>query len=121
MPYKYAKNAIEEQILPNIPYLLVMLSILISHFVFKGEDLKTFLSFVVLIPIFTYFKWDGRIPVGYALVMLIAAAIVLAFMKNESLANQLAIYAYWLLVTGVLCLTIEYMRESKNSEIKSFF
>lgn len=68
-----------------------------------------------MIPIFAYFKWDGRIPVGYALLMLILAAVTLAFLKNESLANQLSIYAYWLLVVGVVCLTIEYIKEQKNS------
>jgi hypothetical protein len=78
--------------------------------------LETFLSFIILIPIFIYFKWDGRIPVGYALLMLILSAIILAFYKNEALANQVAIYAYWLLVVGVICLTIEYLREQRKSK-----
>ncbi|MFH8080526.1 MAG: hypothetical protein QXO84_01450 [Candidatus Aenigmatarchaeota archaeon] len=116
MSYKYGKKDIKHHILLNIPYLLVIISIFLSHFVFKGEDLKTFLSFVVLIPIFIYFKWDGRIPIGYALLMLIIASIVLVFLKNESLANQLAIYVYWLFVVGVTCLSVEYIRESKNSK-----
>ncbi len=115
--YKYKPKYIElpDYLKNNLPYLLVLISIILSHFIFKGEDLKTFLSFLLLIPIYVYLKWDGRIPVGYALLMLITAAIVLAFMKNEALANQLAIYAYWLLVVGVICLTIEYLREQKNS------
>ncbi|MCX7759274.1 MAG: hypothetical protein N2169_06690 [bacterium] len=91
-----------------------MTSILLSHFVFKGEDLKTFISFIILVPIFAYFKWDGRIPVGYALILLVLAAIFLSFMKNEAFANQLAIYAYWLLVVGVATLTIEYFREERT-------
>ncbi len=94
-----------------LPFFLVLISIILSHFIFHGEDLKTFLSFILLIPIFSFFKFDGRIPVGYALLMLILAAIVLAFYNNENLANQLAIYAYWLLVVGVVCLTIEFIRE----------
>jgi hypothetical protein len=114
MAYSYAKQTLEKDIISNIPYLLVLVAIMLSHFVFKGDDLKTFLSFIALIPIFAYFKWDGRIPVGYALLMLILAAIVLAFFKNEALANQLAIYTYWLLVAGVVTLTIEYIREERG-------
>jgi 4-amino-4-deoxy-L-arabinose transferase-like glycosyltransferase len=102
----------------QIPYILVLISIVLSHFIFKGEDLKTFLSFIVLIPIFAYFKFDGRIPIGYALLMLVLSAIVLAFYKNENLANQLSIYAYWLLVVGVICLTIEYIREQRSYKIR---
>jgi len=87
-----------------------VISLVLAHRVFNGQDLPTFLSFILLIPIFVYFKFDGRIPVGYALLMLIFAAITLAFTTNEFLANQLAIYAYWLLVVGVVCLTIEYVK-----------
>lgn len=115
--YQYKKYIDrKETITTTLPYLLVLLSIFLSHFIFKGSDLPTFLSFILLIPIYAYFKWDGRIPVGYALLMLILAAIVLAFMKNEALANQLSIYAYWFLVVGVICLTIEYIKEQKKSQ-----
>ena len=112
------KNKEMRDLKSQIPYILVLISIVLSHFVFEGEDLKTFFSFIVLIPIFAIFKFDGRIPVGYALLMLILAAIVLAFYKNENLANQLSIYAYWLLVVGVICLTIEYIREQRSSKRK---
>ena len=95
----------------NMPYLLVTASILISHFLLRENDLLTFLCFAVLIPIFVYLGFDGRIPVGYALLMLVVSAITLALYRNEALANQFAIYAYWLLVVGVVCLTIEQARE----------
>lgn len=95
----------------QIPYILVAISIFLAHFVFKGQDLPTFLSFIALVPIFALFKFDGRIPVGYAILMLILAAIALGIYNNENLANQLSIYAYWMLVVGVLCLLIEYIRE----------
>lgn len=97
----------------NLPYILVTASILISHFLFQEDDLKIFISFIVLIPIFAYFKFDNRIPVGYAILLLILAAIVLAFRNNENLANQLAVYAYWLLVVGVIGMLIEYIRENR--------
>jgi TM2 domain-containing membrane protein YozV len=48
--------------------------------------------------------------------MLIITAFVLGLYKNEIVANLLAIYAYWLLVVGVICLMIEYVREKKGEE-----
>lgn len=120
MPKKVRKRPTKKRItkrkpkikhVSQIPYILVIISIIFAHFVFKGQDLQTFLSFIVLIPIFAYFKFDGRIPVAYAILMLILAAAMLALYNNENLANQLAIYAYWLLAVGVTCLLIEYIRE----------
>jgi len=112
--YQYKKyiNS-KETLLNSMPYFLVLLSILISHFIFKGNDTATFFSFILLAPVYILLKWDGRVPIGYALLMLIVAAVVLAFLRNEALANQLAIYAYWLLVVGVICLIIEYIKEKE--------
>ena len=95
----------------NLPSILVTVSILLSHFIFPQNELKIFISFIVLIPIFAYFKFDNRIPVGYAILLLVLAAIVLAFHKNENLANQLAVYAYWLLVVGIIGMIIECIKE----------
>jgi len=101
-----------KQLKRHIPHILVVISVVISTFIFKGEGLPTFLSFILLLPIFVYFK-DGRIPVGYAILMLLLAAFALS-LKNEALANLFAIYAYWLLVVGVVCLFIEYVREERE-------
>jgi 4-amino-4-deoxy-L-arabinose transferase-like glycosyltransferase len=112
--YSFRKFSFKSQ----LSSILVIISIILSHFIFKSKDLQTSLSFIFLIPIFVYFKFDGRIPIAYALLMLVLSAIVLAFYKNENLANQLSIYAYWLLVVGVICLTIEYIREQRSSKRK---
>ena len=97
-----------------IANLLIIMIILVSHFVFHAEDLQTFTAFISLIPIFAIFKFDGRIPVAYAILMLVFAAVVLGVYNDESLANIFAIYAYWLLVDGVVCLFIEYVREERK-------
>ena|GEM_PF-1205662 len=100
-----------------IPYMLVLISILVSHLLFSTDDMLIFLSYIILIPIFVILKFDGRIPIGYAILLLIIAAVILTF-GNEDLANQVAIYTYWLLVVGVICLTIEYIREGRRDERK---
>jgi len=111
-------NKTKELLLSQLSYVLVVIVILVSHFVFQTEDLAIFLSFLILIPIFVLFQFDGRILIGYALLMLLLSALALAFNKNESIANQFAIYAYWLLVVGIICLLIEYLREQRASEGK---
>jgi len=97
-----------------VPHILVASSILISHLVFHGEDLPTFIFFIALIPIFTLLKFDGRIPIAYALLMLTIATIALT-LYNETLANLLAIYAYWLLVVGIICLLVEFIKEKSEN------
>ena len=112
------KEKIKYLSIAQLPYILVLISILISNFIFQTEDLPTLLSFLILIPIFVFFRYDGRIPIGYALLMLALSALTLAFNKNESIANQFAIYAYWLLVVGTTCLLIEYLREQRTLKRK---
>jgi len=126
--FKFTKNEQQKNIektkgivLSQLSYILVVIVILVSYFVFQNEDFATFLSFLILIPIFVFFQFDGRIPIGYALLMLALSALTLAFNKNESIANQFAIYAYWLLVVGITCLLIEYLREQRTSEGKKQF
>lgn len=96
----------------DTPYILIGIVITISYLL-QTQDLVTFLMFISLIPIFAYFKFDGRIPVAYAIIMLVLTVIVLAIYNNDDLANRLAIYAYYLLIVGVSCLFIEYVRERK--------
>ena len=77
-------------LISQIPYLLVILSLFVSYFIFQTENLATFLSFFILIPLFIFFRFDGRIPIGYALLMLALSVGALVFNKNESFANQFA-------------------------------
>ena len=101
---------------PMIPYILTSIPIITSHLLFQNNDLLILATFIILIPLFAILKFDGRIPVAYAIALLIIAAFILAFQKSEDLANQIAIYSYWLLVVGVTCLTIDYFREQRRAK-----
>jgi hypothetical protein len=113
------KEKIEERIKhrlsSQLPHIIVIISISFSYFIFQTENLAIFLSFFILIPIFVFFQFDGRIPIGYSMLMLALSALALTFYKDESFANLFAIYAYWLLVVGTTCLLIEYLREQRKS------
>ncbi len=102
------------KLMHDLPHIAVLLSVLLPHFIYPHDDLKIFLTFIALIPLFACLKLDSRIPAGYAILMLTLAAIILAFRNNEVVANQLAIYAYWLLVVSVTLMLIEYVRESRR-------
>ena len=84
--------------------------IVISYF-FSLNELRTFLIFAILIPVFTFNKYDGRILIGYAILLLMFASILI-FTKEESYTEQLAIFSFWLLVVGICCLLIESFRKN---------
>lgn len=58
------------------------------------------------------FRMDSRLPVGAGLLLLFSAAI--AITNSEEFANNLAIYAYYFLVIGVLLHIIEYVKEGEK-------
>jgi hypothetical protein len=97
-----------------LSYFIVMIPIFISNFLFSDESLGIFLSFILLIPIFVILNFNGKIPLIYALIMLIISAFSLAFYKNASYANQFTVYAYWLLVVGIICQLIEYLKKQRH-------
>ncbi|MBU5678845.1 MAG: hypothetical protein QXJ96_02975 [Candidatus Aenigmatarchaeota archaeon] len=75
----------------------------------------SFFALLLYIPISIKLKLDERIPIAFALFLLIISAIALA-QGFEDRANLIAIYAYYFLVIGVILLFIDYM---KSSHIRS--
>jgi hypothetical protein len=106
--------SLREIIKHKIPFVLVAISIIISYFLVQKNDLVTAIIFLALIPIFAVFRFDGRIPLGYAVSLLIIMAIM-TFSKEGSLADIFAIYVYWLLLVGTSCLLIELFKKRSNN------
>lgn len=99
----------------SLPYLLVTVILVITYFLLQFSDILTFVAFIVLVPIFLYYRFNGKIPVVFALIMFIIAGVVLSIPPNDlTAANVFAIYAFWLLVVGIICLTVQYIREGKS-------
>jgi hypothetical protein len=99
----------------TIPFILITALLFIVYFLARNNEFITFILFMILIPIFAVFKYDGRIPVGYAIGLLIFVAI-LTFIKEQNVADQLAIFGYWLLVVGTSCLLIEMFRKNLSKK-----
>ena len=73
-------------------------------------------AILLIVPFLFYrivYKVDSRIIIGIALMLLVATGVSLAA-GSESLANDLAIVAYYCLVVGVLLLAIEYALEERR-------
>jgi len=98
----------------KFPVILTFALILLSY-ASQGNDLKKFLGLMVLIPIFTLYRFDGRIPIGFALLTLVFAAIVLS-LNQSNLAHELALRCYFLLIVGISCLIIEFIRKMRSSK-----
>jgi hypothetical protein len=80
-------------------------------------EAATALVFVVYTMIFAIFRGDPRISVAAGLGILAAAAITLAS-HHESLAENIAIYAYYFLASGVILLLIQHIRGDKDDDSK---
>jgi len=92
-----------------VPYICPAFPISVSYFL--HDEFKIFFMFVVLIPIFTIYRFDGRILVAYGISLLILVA-VLTVMNEGNFADQLVIFSYWLLVGGTSCLAIDFFRKN---------
>ncbi|VVB60277.1 Uncharacterised protein [uncultured archaeon] len=105
--YKPKKESPELTDAVNIPYILVLAAVVIANF--TNSEVLTLVTFLALLLIYAIKKYDSRIPVAFALLLLVLSAIELAY-RSEELANQIAVYAYYYLVVGVLLQLIEYIR-----------
>ena len=96
----------------TIALILILASIIVASIFVQRSEIITFLVFVVLIPIFAIFKFDGRIPLCYAVILMIIAGI-LTFIKQEGFVDELVVFVYWLLVVGISSLVIDWFRGKK--------
>ncbi len=110
MPKIEKKKILLKRILPALTPLIPITT---SVFLFPENEPIIFISFIALTPVFILLKHDGKIPVAYAIFTFLTSMSTLSFYKNETLANQLVIYTYWLLAVGVLCLSTKFLRKLK--------
>ena len=94
----------------KLPLMLIALCIAVASF---NRDLITLLVFAAALGIYTWRRYDSRMFVGTAISLLVVCAVLLA-LGDEYHANQVAVWAYYSLATGVLGLLIEYIREERR-------
>jgi hypothetical protein len=99
----------KKQILPFIITSFIVFFGFITDYFFSQNDLLLFFVFVSLVPIFAVLKLDGRIPICYAIVLFVFAAL------TEDYKNSLSVFSYWLLVDGVSCMLIDLFRKKSDN------
>ena len=121
-----------------MPLAYTAAAILVANF--TDNELLQLGTFFALLLIIVIRKHDSRIPIAYALIMLIISAFQLAFQTGssawidpsgfwgdlllsfqfafltETAANKTVILAYYLLSVGVIAQLIEYMRNPEVEE-----
>ena len=99
--------------------LIIIFAVLIIDYILPGGDLQTFLLFAALTIVFSIYRFDSRIPIIFAIVLLLIAAMLIYQQKDDS-ANHLAVQSYLLLVVGIVCALVEFYRKTKNNQITKF-
>jgi undecaprenyl pyrophosphate phosphatase UppP len=95
-----------------IPFIITLAAILLAY-IMPQDDLITLLIFAVLLLAFSICKFDSRIPIIYAIILLLIAA-VLTSQKADDSVKKLALISYWLLVVGVITILIDFYRKTKS-------
>lgn len=87
--------------------------LILTFFVWKRYDLSFFeMAILAYLGISLIWKTPSRFSAGLALIFLALAPIFL-MLKNEALAETVAVYAYYFLVITVLQEILELRREKK--------
>ena len=94
-----------------IPYIITLAALLLVC-IMSQDDLITLLIFTVLLFAFTIFKFDSRIPIVYAIILLLVSA-VLTFLNVDDSVKRLTLISYWLLVVGIIALLVDLYRKTK--------
>jgi len=68
---------------------------------------------VILILIFSDYRFDPRILIAYA-ILLLEIAGALTFQKPDYSQGQMAVLSYWLISARVVCLIIDLYRKTKT-------
>jgi hypothetical protein len=93
-----------------IPYIIT-LTVLVIWYLLPQDDLITFLILVVLILVFCICRFDSRIPIIFAILLLLIGG-VLTSQQKDVVANRLAVQSYSLLIVGIVSIITELYRKT---------
>lgn len=96
-----------------LPFALIILCVVAARFI--ESELAVFLIYIAALIIYVWRGYDARMFVGTAIFLLFACAVILAS-GYERHADQVAVWAYYFLVVGVIGLFIDYLREGRNEK-----
>jgi hypothetical protein len=94
-----------------IPFAMPLAAVLLAYTLLH-DDLQMLLIFALLIVVFSIYKFDPRIPIGYAILLFVVQGVLTALDEDVSV-RFLAVLSYWLLVVGIVCMIIELSRKKR--------
>lgn len=95
----------------TVPFILIAMGpVLADHF---SSELYSFLVFIGIFSIYAIRKYDARLLIGAAILLLTVSAVELAW-GSKAYANTLSLWAYYFLVAGVLASFVEYIRSPEE-------
>jgi undecaprenyl pyrophosphate phosphatase UppP len=98
-----------------IPFVITLAAILLAY-IMPQDDLISLLIFAVLLLAFSICNFDSRIPIIYAIILLVITG-VLTSQKADDSVKKLALISYWLLVVGIVTILIDFYRKTKSVQI----
>ena len=109
---------LERRVKPIIPFIITLVAIFLLYLT-PQNDPKTLIPVVFLTFIFALYRFDPRIPVVYAILLLIIAAVFTS-QKMDDAVPKIAELSYWTLITGVICILIESRRKAISQQKPKF-
>ncbi len=94
--------------------VFITLAVFVVAFVLPQDDLQTLLVFSVLIVVFTIYRFDSGIPIGFAIFLLVISAFLTA-QKSDDLVKRISELSYWFLVAGIVFILINFYRKKTIS------
>lgn len=95
----------------RVPFIIAFVAVLIAY-ALPNAEILTLIIFVIVILIFSVFRFDPRILIAYAILLLVVTG-ALQFWNSDS-SSQMAVLSYWLMSAGVICLIIDLYRRTKT-------
>ena len=105
--------------------LLLTTGIVLIQYFLPRDELRTIIIYLILVPIFVIYKLDGRIPILYSILLLVFSAIIYGYYFPVDYyryvefvriyeADSLVVTSYYLLLIGISCMVVEFIRKSKQ-------
>ena len=98
-----------------LPIVITLAAVIIAYF-FTLVDYVTLTVFSILIVVFSMFKFNPRILIGYAILLLLVTGTLTYLNVAEDSIEQAAVISFWLLVSTIIYSVVELYRKRKNSQ-----
>ena len=96
----------------GIPLIMTLAALVLAYVVLQ-DDLKTLLIFMALVVAFSVYRFDSRIPIMYAILLLVIAGVLTSQNADDDSVKTLSVLSYWLLVVGITCILVDLCRKTK--------